>query len=377
MEIWLIGLAILFAGLAIAVAIASGAGRTQAHNEQAARIGDQIVGVRDAHTALTERLQALAEAHATSQAMLTKLLEERLDKVSQRMGQSLTDTATKTAESLGKLNNRLNVIDQAQKNITELSGQVVGLQDILANKQARGAFGELQLTELVKAALPPSAFQFQVTLGNNKRADCLINLPNPPGPIVIDAKFPLESFYALRAADDNAAKAQAQRDFRTAIQKHVSDIADKYIVPGETAESALMFLPSEAIYAELYTNFTDLVQKSYSARVWIVSPTTLMATLHTVRAVLKDARMREQANVIQQEVEKMAQDVVRLQNRVGNLKNHFSQADKDIDGIVTSADRIVKRADRIERMEVEDTAEEVEALRPVSTDMRVVERATD
>ena len=138
-----------------------------------------------------------------------------------------------------------------------------------------------------------------------------------------------------------------------------------------------MFLPSEAIYAELYTNFTDLVQKSYSARVWIVSPTTLMATLHTVRAVLKDARMREQANVIQQEVEKMAQDVVRLQNRVGNLKNHFSQADKDIDGIVTSADRIVKRADRIERMEVEDTAEEVEALRPVSTDMRVVERATD
>ncbi len=376
MDILVIAAAILLAGLAIAFALARGAGRSQKQDAQADRIGDQIAGVCDGHAALTERLQALAEAHVTSQATLTKLLEERLDKVSQRMGQSLTDTATKTAESLGKLNNRLSVIDQAQKNITELSGQVVSLQDILANKQARGAFGELQLSELVEAALPPSAFQFQATLGNGKRADCLIDLPNPPGPIVIDAKFPLESFYALRAADDNAAKAQAQRDFRIAIQKHVSDIADKYIVPGETAESALMFLPSEAIYAELHTSFADLVQKSYRARVWIVSPTTLMATLNTVRAVLKDARMRAQAHVIQQEVEKMAQDVGRLQKRVGNLRSHFGQANKDIDEIVTSADRIAKRADRIEHVQLEDVAEEVEALKPVSPDMRLVERAS-
>ena len=189
--------------------------------------------------------------------------------------------------------------------------------------------------------------------------------------------FRLESFYALRAAEDNAAKAQAQRDFRTAIQKHVNDIADKYIVPGETAESALMFLPSEAIYAELHTSFADLVQKSYRARVWIVSPTTLMATLNTVRAVLKDARMREQAHVIQQEVEKMAQDVGRLQKRVGNLQSHFGQANKDIGEIMTSADRIAKRADRIERVQLEDVSEDMETLKPVTAGMRLVERATE
>lgn len=373
MDVLIIGAAIVAAGLLIAFAVT----RTRDRSDVGTQLGDQIAGMRDAHAGLTERLQALAEAQATSQATLTKLLEERLDKVSQRMGQTLSDTATKTAESLGKLNTRLNVIDQAQKNITELSGQVVSLQDILANKQARGAFGELQLSELVEAALPPSAFQFQATLSTGKRADCLIKLPNPPGPIVIDAKFPLESFYALRAAESNADKAQAQRDFRTAIQKHVSDIASRYIVPGETAESALMFLPSEAIYAELHTSFADLVQKSYRARVWIVSPTTLMATLNTVRAVLKDARMREQAHVIQKEVGKMVEDVTRLQKRVGNLQSHFGQANKDIGEILTSADRIAKRADRIEHVQVEEVGDDVETLKPISSGMHLVERATE
>lgn len=371
MEILVIGTAILFAGLAIAIAFRHGASRQQAD------ISHQLSTVRDAQIALTERLKTLSETQSTSQAALTKLFEERLDKVNRHMGQTLTDAATKTAESLGKLNNQLNVIDRAQKNITELSDQVLNLQDILANKQARGAFGELQLTELVEAALPPSAFQFQTTLGNGKRADCLIKLPNPPGPIVIDAKFPLESFDALRAADDNAAKKQAQSDFRIAIRKHVRDIADKYIVPGETAESALLFLPSEAIYAELHTSFVDLVQESYRARVWIVSPTTLMATLHTVRAVLKDARMREQAHVIQQEVEKMAQDVGRLHKRVGKLQSHFGQASKDIDEIMISADRIAKRADRIEDVQLENPSEDVEAFKPVSQSMRLVESATE
>lgn len=371
METLVIGTAILFAGLAIAIALRHRAGRQQAD------ISHQLSTVRDAHIALMERLKTLSETQSISQAALTKLFEERLDKVNQHMGQTLTDAATKTAESLGKLNNQLNVIDRAQKNITELSDQVLNLQDILANKQARGAFGELQLTELVEAALPPSAFQFQATLGNGKRADCLIKLPNPPGPIVIDAKFPLESFDALRAADDNAAKKQAQSDFRIAIRKHVRDIADKYIVPGETAESALLFLPSEAIYAELHTSFVDLVQESYRARVWIVSPTTLMATLHTVRAVLKDARMREQAHVIQQEVEKMAQDVGRLHKRVGKLQSHFGQASKDIDEIMISADRIAKRADRIEDVQLENPSEDVEAFKPVSQSVRLVESATE
>ncbi len=372
MENLVIGAAILFAGLVIAIALRHRAGRQQAD------IGHQLATIRDAHTALMERLKTLTETQSISQAALTKLFEERLDKVNQHMGQTLTDAATKTAESLGKLNNQLNVIDQAQKNITELSDQVLNLQDILANKQARGAFGELQLTELVEAALPPSAFQFQATLSNGKRADCLIKLPNPPGPIVIDAKFPLESFHALRTADDNAAKKQAQGDFRIAIRKHVRDIADKYIVPGETAESALLFLPSEAIYAELHASFVDVVQESYRARVWIVSPTTLMATLHTVRAVLKDARMREQAHVIQQEVEKMAQDVGRLHKRVGKLQSHFGQADKDIKEIMTSANRISKRAERIEHVQLENPPEDVEAsFKPVSQSMRLVESATE
>ena len=166
---------------------------------------------------------------------------------------------------------------------------MVGLQDILSNKQSRGAFGEIQLQDLVTTTLPPSAFKFQVTLGNSKRGDCLLTLPNPPGPVAIDSKFPLESFQALQGVENDAARQQAERAFRTDVITHVKDIAKKYIVPGETADSALMFLPSEAVYAELHANFRNVVEESFRHRVWIVSPTTLMATLNTVRAVLKDA----------------------------------------------------------------------------------------
>ena len=285
---------------------------------------------------------------------LSRLIEERLDGLTQRVGASLTEQATKTAETLGRLTQRLTSIDVAQKNLTELSGQVVTLQDILANKQARGAFGEIQLADLVRTALPPSAYDFQATLSNGKRADCVLKLPNPPGLIVIDAKFPLESFNALHAARDEAAKQAAARSFRADVLKHVAAIAERYIVAGETAESALMFLPSEAVYAELHSNYTDVVQKSFAARVWIVSPTTLMATLNTVRAVMKDVRIREQAHVIQREVGRMAEDVGRLVARVDNLKKHFGQAESDIREIVTSAGKIASTAERIETVQVED-----------------------
>ncbi|MBL4613831.1 MAG: DNA recombination protein RmuC, partial [Magnetovibrio sp.] len=258
---------------------------------------------------------------------------------------------------------RLAVIDAAQKNLSELTDQMVGLQDILSNKQARGAFGEIQLNDLVSDILPPSAYTFQATLSNGKRADCLLRLPNPPGSIVIDSKFPLESYLKMQNADTDEARKTARRAFGTDIMNHVRAIADKYIVPGETAESALMFLPSEAVYAELHASLPEVVEKSYRARVWIVSPTTLMATLNTVRAVLKDAHMREQAGVIRGEVLKLLDDVGRLDKRVSNLQSHFNQAQKDIGEIQTSSGKIARRAERIEDVQLED-AKPTEQLPP-------------
>jgi DNA recombination protein RmuC len=311
-----------------------------------------------AQTQLAERLQAQERA-------LSKTLEERLADLTKRVGDSLQQSGVKTGETMTKLHERLAVIDAAQKNITELSTQVVGLQDILSNKQARGAFGEVQLQDIVTQALPPSAYDFQKTLGNGKRADCLIRLPNPPGDIVIDAKFPLESYRALIAAKDDTARTAARRRFATDVIKHVTDIAERYIVPGETAESALMFLPSEAVYAELHASFGEVIERSHRARVWIVSPTTLMATLNTVRAVLKDARMREQAGLIQKEVMIMLQDLTRLDDRVGKLESHFSMAEKDLRAIRISSDKIKGRGERIGEFEMgEDPDAEKEITDP-------------
>jgi DNA recombination protein RmuC len=313
---------------------------------------------------LAGRLTAMAEAQSLAQSALTQTINERLDQVSHRMGTSLEETSAKTFESLGNLAARLVAIDEAQKNITDLSAQVVGLQDILANRQARGAFGEIQLQDIVTNALPPSAYAFQATLKSGSRADCLVHLPNPPGSIAIDAKFPLDAYHLLRDAKDDAMRLAAQRQFRGDLLKHVVAISEKYIVPGETAESALMFLPSEAVYAELHANFPDVVTKSYQARVWIVSPTTLMATLNTVRAVLKDVEMRKQAGVIQKYVGLLLQDVGRLGGRVESLERHFQQAEKDIRDIRTSADQITKRGDKIHDVELGEPEAEA-ALAPV------------
>jgi len=339
-------------------------------------IAAAVSQVAAAQAELTGRLSQLAETGAASQAQLaerlqaqeralSKTLEERLAELTRRVGDSLQQTSAKTGETMTKLQERLAVIDAAQKNITELSTQVVGLQDILSNKQARGAFGEVQLQDIVTAALPPSAYGFQETLGNGKRADCLIRLPNPPGNIVIDAKFPLESYRALIEAGDDAQRLAARRRFTADVVKHIEDIAARYIVPGETAESALMFLPSEAVYAELHASFADVVDRSHRSRVWIVSPTTLMATLHTVRAVLKDARMREQAGLIQKEVMTMLQDLGRLDQRVENLEKHFSQAEKDLREIRISSDKVTRRGERIGEIEMgEDPGAEEEIADP-------------
>jgi DNA recombination protein RmuC len=321
---------------------------------------------------LSGRLAQLSDDSRKAQTDLSKVLQDRLDNVSQRMGQSLEEAATKTAKSMGEIQTRLSVIDDAQKNIVELSGEIVGLQNILSNKQARGAFGEVQLKDLVTSILPPKAYKFQATLSNNKVADCLIHLPNPPGPIAIDAKFPLESFHLLRKAEDPKEKERAGKIFAADILKHVEHISDRYIVLHETAESALMFLPSEAVYAELYANFPAVVEKSYKKKVWIVSPTTLMATLNTVRAILMDVKMREQAGLIQKEVGVLLEDVARLGERVTNLGRHFNQAEADIRGIQTSTGKITKRGRRIQDVKLEDEEDAPEKLTPTPDPPRIV-----
>ncbi len=327
--------------------------------------GEQVMGrlrhLAESDSATQDRL---TERLAAQERTLTELLKTRLDEVSKRVSDGIIKSTDRTTASMTQIHKRLAVIDQAQKNISELSTQMVGLQDILANKQSRGAFGEIQLNDLVSNVLPPNAYVFQATLSNGRRADCLLKLPNPPGPIVIDAKFPLESFTALQNAKDEAEKKTASRAFAADVLRHVNDIAERYIIPGETAESALMFLPSEAVYAELHANFVGTVEKSYRARVWIVSPTTMMATLNTVRAVLKDVRMREQAHVIQKEVAVLGEDVARLDGRVGNLRRHFSQAEKDLGEIETSARKIASRAEKIDQIEMQGAEDEAETLAP-------------
>lgn len=330
--------------------------KASANSENLHRLAETLL---NRQSQLEGQLRQVSNDTATSRAEINRTLNERLDAVSRRLGESLVQSAEKTGQSLSELQARLAVIDKAQTNLTELSTQVVGLQDILANKQARGAFGEIQLYDLVKSALPPSAYEFQVTLGNNRRADCLIKLPNPPGPIVVDAKFPLESFHLMRQAETEAEKTQAERAFSNAMQKHIADISEKYILDGETAESALLFLPSEAVYAELHARFPAVLEKSYKSRVWIVSPTTLMATLNTVRAVLKDSQMRAQAHIIQKEIGVLLKDIERLDVRVNNLSKHFTQAGNDIDQIKTSSRKISSRAERIEELQLGDVAEDL------------------
>ncbi|RDC74900.1 DNA recombination protein RmuC [Rhodovulum sp. 12E13] len=316
---------------------------------------------RAARTAarLAAQVEALAHAQSRSagaQAQAVQAVEARLADVSERMGESLSGAAARTAHSLGELQERLAAIDRAQANIEKLSGDVLGLQDILSNKQTRGAFGEIQLHDILSKALPPDAFRWQATLANGKRADCVIDLPPPTGPLAIDAKFPLESYEALRAAATEAERKEAARAFRTAVRGHIRAIAEKYVVPGETADGALMFLPSEAVYAELHARFGDVVREGFAARVWIVSPTTCMAVLNTLRAVLKDARMREQAGAIRATLGLLHRDVEQVVERVGKLQTHLAQAQGDLDGIGTAAHRAMGRAAKLENFELDTTA---------------------
>ena len=317
-------------------------------------LGQRVQALGEGQERLAGGLHHVSENQAVSQTAMLQLMEKRLAEVQRAMGESLNGTATRTAHSLGELQQRLLTIDKAQANIEKLSGNVLNLQDILANKQARGAFGEIQLNDIVQKALPSDAYTMQATLSNGKRADCLIHLPNPPGPIVIDAKFPLEAYEALRRADNPRAVTEAQAQLRSAVRVHIKAISEKYILDGETADGALMFLPSEAVYAELHANFPEVVRDGFTARVWIVSPTTCMATLNTMRAVLKDARMREQAGAIRTTLRQLHRDVEIVVERVDKLSTHFHQARADLDGITTAAERAGKRAARLDNFDFEE-----------------------
>ena len=321
-------------------------------------VGDKIQKLSEGQERLTGGLQTVSEAQAKAQLSMINMMEERLAKVQLQMNENLSHSSRRTAQSLGDLQQRLSTIDKAQEKITKLSGDVLSLQDILSNKQTRGAFGEIQLTDIVSKALPSDGFELQATLSTGKRADCLIKLPNPPGPIVIDSKFPLEAYEALRNASSETETSSAVRLFRTSVRKHIKDVSEKYIVEGETADGAILFLPSEAVYAELHANFSDLVREGFSARVWIVSPTTCMATLNTMRAILKDARMREQAGAIRNELTLLYQDVDRLGVRVESLDRHFNQAAKDISDIKISADKAGRRAKRLDNFDFEEISNE-------------------
>lgn len=322
--------------------------------KQMESISERVQLIGDGQQQLAGGLTHVSESQAAQQSNMIKLMEARLATVQEQMSLNLNSSAKNTAKSLGELQQRLVTIDKAQDNIQKLSGDVLSLQDILSNKQTRGAFGEIQLQEIVSKALPSDAYDWQVTLSNGKRADCLIHLPNPPGPIVIDSKFPLEAYEALRNASTDWEANEAAKFMRTSVRAHIKAISEKYILDGETADGALMFLPSESVYAELHANFPELVRDGFEASVWIVSPTTCMATLNTMRAILKDARMREQAGAIRTALRLLHRDVELVVDRVEKLNTHFGQARKDIEGISIAAERAGKRANKLDNFDFEE-----------------------
>ena len=321
-------------------------------------LGSRVEMLSNGQQQLFGGLTSVTEAQAQQQAKTLQLMEQRLSQVAESLNVNLSSSAQRTAQSLGELQQRLLTIDKAQENITKLSSDVLSLQDILSNKQTRGAFGEIQLNDIVSKALPSDAYTFQHTLTNGKRADCLIHLPNPPGPIVIDSKFPLEAYEALRNAKTDWEANEAAKFMRVSVKAHVKAISEKYILDGETADGALMFLPSEAVYAELHANFPELVREGFTARVWIVSPTTCMATLNTMRAILKDARMREQAGAIRTTLRLLHRDVELVVERVAKLNTHFGQARKDLEDITNAAERAGKRATRLDNFDFEEITKE-------------------
>lgn len=350
-------LVLLVLVLVIALWRSSRARRDEAEEAEAARedLDEKMAALARSSAELTGRMQTVAEVFGTRQADLARLVSERLDAVGQRLGQGLEASTKTSTENLTKLNERLAVIDAAQGRLTDLTQEVLGLKDILANKQARGAFGQGRMEAIIRDALPAASYEFQYTLSNRCRPDCCIRLPGDDRMMVVDAKFPLEAFAALKAvAGDEAAAKAAMTRVRTDVGKHIKDIADRYFLPGETQDIAILFVPSESLYAEINEIFEDLVARAHKARIIIVSPSLLMMAVQVMQAIVRDARVREQAHLIQNEVRYLVADVSRLHDRVVKLQNHFRQVGDDVAGTLVSSEKILKRGERIDAMDFSD-----------------------
>jgi DNA recombination protein RmuC len=352
--------------LTIAIVIARsgrrGAELAMAQAIRADELEERLSEILRAQSEQTGRADAVAQALAGRQAEMTRAVNERLDSVTHRVGQSMEATTRNTMDSLRVLHERLGIIDNAHKNLTDLTSQVTTLRDVLANKQSRGAFGQARMEAIVQDGMPKGSYEFQFTLSTGKRPDCVVFLPDQR-PLCIDAKFPLEAMTALHdARSDDARRIAAQR-LRTDIMKHVADIAEKYLITGETQDTALMFVPSESVYAEIHDGFDDVIQKAYRARVVLVSPSLLMLAIQVMQQILKDARIRDAADQIRNEVMHLGDDLTRLRERVVKLQKHFGDVNEDVRQILISADKIEKRAGRIE--ELDFSKEPVEAPRLV------------
>ncbi|MHC5306296.1 DNA recombination protein RmuC [Bartonella sp. LJL80] len=319
------------------------------------------------------RMQTMAEIFGRRQAELNQSIREQLTGMTSNLGQTINAQTKSTHENLARLQERLAVIDTAQNNIQSLAGQVVQLQAILSNKQTRGAFGQGRMEAIIADGLPQNAYAFQATLSNGNRPDCVVFMPNKAPSLVIDAKFPLEAWNAMREAASPEIRQAAERQFRSDIDIHIKDISQKYLIAGETQDTAFMFVPSESIFATIHEDFEAVVQKANRARVIIVSPSLLMLSIQVVQAIMKDARMREQAHLIQSEVGKLMEDVGRLDDRVRKLQTHFQQTGKDIDDILVSTGKVKRRGERIEGLDLKAPEAAVAASEENAPRLRLVD----
>ena len=337
------------------------AAELEAARAKSADLEGKLAGMLQGQYEMNARMQTMAQIFGDRTSDLMRTVNERIDAQGQRVGQALQESNAKTTESLGQLNERLAVIDKAQSNMADLGKEVVSLQSILANKQTRGAFGQGRMEAIIADQLPAGAFAFQHTLSNNKRPDCVVLMPNGGPKLVIDAKFPLESWESVRAAQTDIERKQAEASFRTDIGYHVRTISENYLIPDETQDTAFMFVPSESIFADIHEHFEDLVQKAMRQRVVIVSPLMLMLAIQVVQGLLRDVRMREEAHKIQKEVRELLDDVGRLKERVIALQKHFTQANNDIGEILTSTSKVVRRGQRIDELDLDEPAPAIAA----------------
>lgn len=335
---------------AVEAAIQAAAAAAQAERQR--ELDDKMAQIAQAHAETTGRMREMGEQLAQRQSELARLLAERLDAVGAQVGERLAEQTRTTGDNLGRLHERLAVIDAAQSRLSGLTEQVIGLKEILANKQARGAFGQGRMEAIVKDGLPARFYAFQHPLSNATRPDCVVFPPGDPRKLVIDAKFPLEAFLAARQAKDEEARRAAQARVRADFIRHVKDIADKYIIPGETQEVALLFVPSESVFADLHEHFPDVVERAHKARVMVVSPSLLMMAVQVMLGVVRDARIREEAQTLQREVGAMMEEVRRLAERVRRLDGHFRQAQEDVADALVSAEKTLRRGRRIAALDL-------------------------